>query len=245
MSDLQKQVDNLKRRIEDRAYEAERAEAGQWQVKTAKDLTAFGRFIAQVVVAAIWMYETILRPTAGFFAVPLNFLVGWYRRLWARLVYVEDKFKQRQFSKTRAGLLLTTTLLFLWFALLPLLGFAVDVGLYFATVKRDEIVYLTNSQEILPEENVHSVQGCHALPCTDENSFYFRIRGTLFNELWSLVNGYGLFYPDYVAAAVPLSISECKITSYGLRLKFMMRGIDLYPDVLKTECQPLTGTQEP
>jgi hypothetical protein len=92
---------------------------------------------------------------------------------------------------------------------------------------------------------VHSVQGCHQLPCTDENSFYFRIRATLFNEIWSLAHGRGLFFPDYVAASVPLSISECRITSYGVRMKIFMRGMDIYPDLLQTECTPLQGTAEP
>jgi len=133
------------------------------------------------------------------------------------------------------------SLVFAWFILVPLLGFLYDLGLYLVTVKHDEVVYLTNSQEILPDENVHSVQGCHELPCTDKNSFYFRIRATLFNEVWSVVHGRGLFFPDYVAASVPLSISQCTITSYGVRLKLIMRGMDIYPDLLKTECSPMTG----
>jgi hypothetical protein len=55
------------------------------------------------------------------------------------------------------------------------------------------------------------------------------------------VHGRGLFFPDYVAASVPLSISECKITSYGVRVKIFMRGMDIYPDLLQTECTPLQG----
>ncbi|WP_374650451.1 hypothetical protein [Dongia sp.] len=245
MNDLQKQIDGLKQRIEDRAYEADRKEAGTWQYKAANDIGALSRFFSQIVLAGLWMYEHILAPAGRFSAIPAGFLFGWYRRLWSRIVYVEDRFRQRQFSKTRAGLFLTTTLVFVWFLLVPLLVLALDTGLYFATVKHDEIVYLTNSQEIVPEENVHSVQGCHALPCTDDNSFYFRIRATLFNEIWSIAHGYGLFFPDYVAAAVPLTISECKITSYGLRMKLMMRGMDMYPDILRTECTPLTGDSNP
>ncbi len=244
MSDLKDQIDKLKQRIEDRAYEANKAASGQWQVKTAKDITALGRFFAQVTIAAVWIYQNILSPVAGFLAVPANILFGWYRRLWARVVYVEDRFQQKQFSKTRAGMFLAATLFFVWFLFIPLVVFRGRRRALFATVRKDEIVYLTNSQEIMPEENVHSIQGCHTLPCTDDNSFYFRIRASLFNEVWSLANGYGLFYPDYVAAAVPLTISECKITAYGVRMKLMMRGMDIYPDVLRTECTPLTGVKQ-
>ena len=196
MSDLKEQIDKLKQRIEDRGYEADKAASGQWQAKAAKDITALGRFFAQITAAALWIYRNILGPVAGFLTVSANLLFGWYRRLWARAVYVEDRFQRRQLSKTRAGAFLAATLFFFWFVFLPLLGLLADTALYFATVRKDEVVYLTNSQEIMPEENVHSIQGCHDLPCTDGNSFYFRIRASLFNEIWSLASGYGLFYPD-------------------------------------------------
>lgn len=240
-NDLRQQVDALKKRIETHAYEAEKTEAGRWQTRAAADITGLARFAAQMALGAVWIYEHILAPVGHFLAVPALFLFNAYRRLWTRMVYAEDKFEVRRFSKTRAGIMLAVSLVSVWFVVLPLLGLLWDTGLYFATARRDEIVYLTNSQEILPEHNIHSVQGCHSLPCTDDNSFYFRIRATLFNEIWSLVHGHGFFFPDYVAAAVPLSISECKITSYGLRFKLMMRGFDFYPDVLETTCTPLAG----
>jgi hypothetical protein len=156
---------------------------------------------------------------------------------------VNDKFGNRLFSKRRAGLMLLATAAVLWFALLPTLGFLFDLGLYFATAKVDEVVYLTNSQEIVPEENIHSVQGCHDLPCNDNNSIYFRIRSTPFNQAWSILHGHGVFFPDYVAAAVPLSVSKCTITSYGVRLKLFMRGMEVYPDVVSTVCEPLVGQE--
>ncbi|WP_374378510.1 hypothetical protein [Dongia sp.] len=240
-NDIKKQVDALKTRIEAHAYEAEKAEAGRWQTRTAQDITGLARFFAQVAVGALWLYEHLLAPAGRFLSVPMLVLFNAYRRLWARVVYSEDKFQVRRFSKTRAGLMLAISLICAWFVVLPLLGLLWDTGLYLATARRDEVVYLTNSQEIAPEHNIHSVQGCHSLPCTDDNSFYFRIRATLFNEIWSLAHGHGFFFPDYVAAAVPLSISECKITSYGLRIKLMMRGLDFYPDVLETTCTPLGG----
>ena len=65
------------------------------------------------------------------------------------------------------------------------------------------------------------------------------IRASNFNEAWSILSGRGLFFPDYVAASVPVAVSRCKITSYGLRVKFLMRGFDIYPDLLQTECSPL------
>jgi hypothetical protein len=239
MSDLKNEIEKLRAKIDENAYRSAKTEAASFSTRRRNEVTSLNRFLAQLVLAASWIYETILRPVGRAAAVPLHYLWRWYRILWDKVVYREDRYKNRMFSKTRAGLFLTASLIFAWLVLLPLLAFLFDLGLYLATVKKDEVVYLTNSQEIIPEENVHSVQGCHSLPCTDENSVYFRIRGTWFNEAWSLVHGHGLFFPDYIAAAVPLSISKCTITSYGVRIKLIMRGMDIYPDVLQTECEPL------
>ncbi len=239
MSNLSDDIEKLRKKVEARAFANDKRDAASFAARSRDDLTAFHRFLWQLAAAAIWLYETLLLPLALFLAMPLRFLWRCYRRLWDRLVHVEDKFGNRLFSKTRAGIMLVISLVGVWYVLLPVLMFLFDLGLYALTVRKNETVYLTNSQEILPQENVHSVQGCHTLPCTDENSFYFRIRATWFNEAWSLVHGHGLFFPDYIAAAVPVSISKCQITSYGVRLKFVMRGMDIYPDVLQTECAPL------
>jgi hypothetical protein len=245
MSDLKDEIEKLRAKIDDNAYRAAKTEAASFEARRRSDVASMNRFLAQLILAGHWIYASILRPVGRFAAIPLRHLFRWYRWLWDKVVYVEDPYKNRMFSKTRAGVFLTASIVFAWFILVPALIFLFDVGLYFATVRKDEVVYLTNSQEIIPEENVHSVQGCHSLPCTDENSVYFRIRGTLFNEVWSLVHGHGIFYPDYIAAAVPLSISRCTITTYGVRIKLVMRGMDIYPDVLKTECTPLQTESVP
>ena len=245
MSDIKDEIEKLRAKIDDNAYRAAKTEAASFQARRRGDVASMNRFLAQFILASHWIYQNILSPVGRFASIPVRHLFRWYRWLWDKVVYTQDQYKNRMFSKTRAGVFLTASLVFAWFILLPLLGFLLDAGLYFATVKRDETVYLTNSQEIIPEENVHSIQGCHDLPCTDENSVYFRIRATLFNEAWSLVHGHGLFFPDYVAAAVPLSISKCTITTYGVRIKLVMRGMDIYPDVLTTECTPLQTEETP
>jgi hypothetical protein len=107
------------------------------------------------------------------------------------------------------------------------------------TAKRNEVVYLTNSQEIDHINNVHSIQGCESLPCTDRDSIYFRIRFSWFNLLWTWVHGKIWFYPDYVAAAVPPVVSKCIITTYGIRLKTFMRSFNMYPDLVQVTCEPI------
>jgi hypothetical protein len=239
MSDLKGDVDRLKKKIEEQAFQNQKADARSWTGRTQHDLTAIHKFWYQFLQACHWIYAKVFRPFTRLLYKPLPYLWNAYRFLWDKAVYYEDKFQNRQFSKTRAGVFLLVSAVAAWYVAIPALLMLVDTGIYFATVKHNEEVYLTNSQEILPGQNEHSVQGCHALPCTDENSVYYRIRASNFNEAWSIVHGHGLFFPDYVAAAVPVSISRCHITSYGFRIKLIMRGFDMYPDLLRTECAPL------
>jgi hypothetical protein len=244
VSDLQDEVNRLKKKIEERAFEEGKANARSWTGRTQHDLTAIHKFWFQFLAACWWIYSKVFRPLARLLFKPVRWIWRFFRFLWDKAVYYEDSFQNRQFSKTRAGLFLLTFAVVAWYVIVPAAILAFDTALYLATVKRNEVVFLTNSQEIKPAENEHSVQGCHAIPCTDENSIYFRIRASNFNEVWSLLHGDGLFFPDYVAASVPLSISRCKITSYGLRIKLLMRGLDMYPDLLKTECSPLIVPEE-
>jgi hypothetical protein len=239
MSNLKEEVDRLKKKIEEQAFQKKKADAKSWTGRTQHDLTAIHKFWYQFLQACHWIYANVFRPISRLLFKPVPYLWRWFRLLWDKAVYYEDQFQNRQFSKTRAGLFLLVSAVSVWYLVVPALIMIVDTAIYLATVKHNEQVFLTNSQEIVPGENEHSVQGCHALPCTDDNSVYFRIRASNFNEAWSILHGRGLFYPDYVAAAVPVSISRCKITSYGLRIKFLMRGLDIYPDLLRTECTPL------
>lgn len=239
MSTLRDEVEALKKKIADEAHEKGKVHARSWTGRTQYNLTALHKFVFQFVLAVSWIYAHVIRPVARILFKPVTWLWRFYRFLWDKVVYYEDSYQNRQFSKTRAGVFLLLSAVFAWYVFVPLVVFICHALLYFSTVKRDEIVYLTNSQEIIPHENEHSVQGCHALPCTDQNSIYFRIRASNFNEAWSILSGRGLFYPDYVAASVPVAVSHCKITSYGLRIKLLMRGLDIYPDLLKTECTPL------
>ncbi len=239
MSDLRDEVEKLKKKIEEKTYESGKADARSWTGRTQHNLTALHTFVFQFGAACLWIYGNLLKPFLRFVLKPVRWFWNLFRILWDKAVYYEDKFQNRLFSKTRAGVFLAASAAFAWYVMIPALVFCLDTALYLATVKKDEVVYLTNSQEILPEQNEHSVQGCHALPCTDENSIYYRIRASSFNEVWSVLHGYGLFFPDYVAASVPVSISRCRITSYGVRIKLLMRGFDAYPDLLKTECTPL------
>jgi len=159
---------------------------------------------------------------------------GWFW-LWDKMVHDDAG----NFNKTLAGAFLFGSAVFAWFFLVPMLMFVLDCGLYLTTVKRDDAVYLFNSQEIDPVENVHSVQGCYKIPCSDADSIYFRIRPTWFNESWNIAHHGEPFFSDYVAAAIPITVSRCVITSYGFRMRLFMRGFNVYPDLLQSVCTPV------
>lgn len=210
------------------------------QAKVAKQVGIFARLAYQFTSAATWIWQKVIWRAYKVVRWPVVRLFRFY--LWA----VWNRFAKDPdtglFSQWRGGATLAVTLLFLWFAVAPILEFFFDVGMYVATYRYRETIYLTNSQEIDPVNNVHSAQGCTHLPCSDANSVYFRIRGNLFNEAWSLWNGYGFFYPDYVAAAIPSAVSKCEVTSYGVRFKLFMRSTEIYPDLLESVCTPLSKT---
>jgi len=113
---------------------------------------------------------------------------------------------------------------------------------YLSTVRRDEQLYLSNSQNISGSQTdgheIHEIYGCETLPCTEQNTVTFRVRATWFNEVWSILHHGSLFYPGYVAAAVSPVLNRCVITSYGVRKKFLVRSWELYPELIQVECTP-------
>jgi hypothetical protein len=233
---LLEQLDRLKKQAADTGTRYKRqydqSSIGRFQ----QDTSALVIFWYQIVRSVTWVWLNILRPLLRFFIfTPMKWLWGKYRALWDQVVYVKDQYGDRTFSKVRGGLFLTATL-YVVYILPNLIELVWDTALYAATAQRHEQVYLISSQEIYPDRDIHAVKGCDALPCNDQNSFYFRVRPTLFNHIWSLLHHATVFFPDYVAAAAPAGITPCRVTNYGIRVKFVMKGLDLYPDALEISC---------
>jgi hypothetical protein len=209
--------------------------------KMQKDVTEMHRTFNHVVQAGAWVYEHVGKPLLSVAEPVLGWAWRGYANLWNKAAYKKDEYGDRQFQKKRAGMFLTAT--FAAVALLPAIAggvteFAWDAGLMAASYQT-ETMYLNNSQEIVPEKDIHSVQGCHTLPCTDQNSVYFRIKPTLMHQLWSLYDNGNMFFPDFVAASVPPSPSKCDVTYYGYRFKLFTRYLNMYPTMLKASCQPI------
>jgi hypothetical protein len=214
-------------------YEREKRHAHSTVGRVERDTVAFHRFAYQVGQVGTWLARFLVLPLCRALYRVGHSISARYVRTWDRVVHVNDKYGERAFSKGRALAFLAGTIV-----LVLLLPFFFDTILYFATAKR-EIVYLNNSQEILPIEGVHSVQGCLNLPCTEKDSIYYRVRPTLFNEVWSILHHGTWFFPDYVAAAVPPVVSRCEAITYGVRVKLFVRGTNIYPDLIDVSCQPL------
>lgn len=185
----------------------------------------------------------IVSPVYGFLQFLVEFSWGCYKPMWERFAY-KNVNGSRKFSKLYGIRTLVVTLFALWISYYSL-SFLSDVALYAATVKSDEVVYLSNAQEIDPNSNIHSVQGCQAaLPgkdfsCSVDQSLYFRIVPSLFSEVWSILHKGELFFPDYVAATVAPGWQKCTITSFGFRAKLFLRGLDIYPTLLTATCEKI------
>ena len=185
--------------------------------------------------AGYWLYRHILAPTAHV----LQPLVGpaWRsaKWVWNRAAYTRNAEGEREFSKARAGLLIIAALLL---ALTGAGSELVHSGLqcaWWLATRYTETIYLNQSEE--PSPHIYSVRGCHSLPCTDQNSIYFRVEDSWFHDIRSLLVHGDLFYPDYVAGAVPPGINECTITAYGVRWKLFTRFLEIYPRLLEVACQ--------
>jgi hypothetical protein len=205
-----------------------------------EDAGAFHRFALQFAIASVWIWRHLLHPLWRAASWVFRGAFRQYRKLWSLVVYRHDAFGNLRLVKTRAGLFLAGSLVSL-VCLYGIIGFTYDAGMYALTGHHNEIMYLTSSQEIDAPGNVHAVKGCDKLPCSDTDSVYFRITPSAFNHVWSLMHNHMLFFPDYVSAAVPPGLNRCVISSYGIRVKLLMRGMDIYPELLKASCTPVTS----
>ncbi len=224
-----------------RTYEAKKAYDQSDLGRTQRELTALGRFWAQFVSSCGWIYMRLIAPVTWRIYRAGRWLFGRYRALWARCVYRKDAYGDPEFSKARGGVMILATLV-ACYIIYGVAAVAATLPWYLATVRRDEQLYLSNSQNISGSQTdgheIHEVYGCETLPCTEQNTVTFRVRATWFNEVWSILHHGSLFYPGYVAAAVSPVLNRCVITSYGVRKKFLVRSWELYPDLVQVECTP-------
>ena len=204
---------------------------GKQKIKAIGILTTTAIALSQLV----WRFIYPIYAVLYFIAIDIIWKI--YGPVWNKFAYMPDG----SFSKVRGSVTLLASIIGAW-ALYGFMFFAADVVLYAFTARVDEVVYLSNAQEIIPEDNIHSVQGCEVetageeFSCTADKSLYFRIDPDTFSTVWSLLSNGTLFYSDYVAATVAPGWEKCTITSYGFRMKVFLRGFDIYPKLLSANC---------
>ena len=230
---LLERIKRVTNQVDRAQYDRDKRHALSTVGRIERETVSFQTFFYQLSQTIGGVFRYLVFPLWRPLRSSVTWLLRQYIRLWNLAVHTSDQYGVLRFSKVRAMVFVGATLVF--FSLLPMMG---DTALYLGTVKH-EVVYLNNSQEILPIEGIHSVQGCQRLPCTERESIYFRIRPTVFNEVWSLLHHHTWFFPDYVAAAVPPVVSRCEAITYGVRLKLFVRGFNVYPDLIDVSCQPL------
>jgi hypothetical protein len=224
-----------------KAYEAKKSYDQSELGRAHRELSALGRFWSQFVRSCGWIYLRLIAPVTWRIYRFARWTFARYRALWARCVYAKDAYGDLEFSKARGGIMILATVA-VCYLIYGAVTVAATLPWYLATVRHDEQLYLSNSQNLSSSQTggpeIHEVYGCETLPCTDQNTVTFRVRATWFNEIWSLLHHGSLFYPGYVAAAVSPVLNRCVITSYGVRKKFLVRSWELYPDLVQVECMP-------
>lgn len=194
-----------------------------------KEFFSNSKFLVQFMAGLHFFWDRVIGPPRRLLFRFFGVVFRWYKRLWQRFTY--DHYGG--FVYRKAGVMVTATLLFLY--MMPtIVAFTFDTGM-FLTTYRSERVYLFNSEEIYPDENIWSIRGCEMINCADE-SLYFRVSPTLFNHVWSLIYRQELFLADDIASGVPPGKTECSIISYGIRVKTLMKRWDIYPDALYIAC---------
>ena len=188
-----------------RAYEAKKAYDQSDVGRAHRELTALGRFWSQFVHSCGWIYMQLIAPITWRIYRAIRWAFARYRALVGALRLRQGCLRRsgiqqgaRRDDDPRDDCRLLRRLLASPRSPGPCPGTC-------ATVRHDEQLYLSNSQNLSGQADgheIHEVYGCETLPCTDQNTVTFRVRATWFNEVWSVLHHGALFYPGYVAAAV-------------------------------------------
>ena len=155
-------------------------------------------------------------------------------QIWNRLA----RNRAGEVTRKRAGITIALTL----FVIMMTPTF-MSAALY-AWTKETAIIYMTDTQEIDPENDVHSARGCRKIPCSDSDAAYFRVKGSIFHEIHSLVTKRHRFFPEEVSGVIAPGINRCEVLSYGIRVKALMRGWGIYPLMLDAVCEPYNDRGE-
>jgi hypothetical protein len=198
------------------------------------------------------LYEHVGAPVWRVVRPPLLFIVRLYRAIWRRCAYVRHPSTgEPVISRARSSIIIVGTITFLALFTDTRLGEAVRFvtvepvvdGVLMAVSLRTETFYLTQSDEIDPQGNIHSVRGCRRLgECSEVDAAYFRVAPRLAHDVWKLiVHGNPLYVPDHAVSPIAPGVNQCQVTYYGYRMTSswiarILRSLQVYPTMLEASC---------
>lgn len=183
---------------------------------------------------------------------PFSWFAAKYGKFWNRFAFSVDKQSgNRILSRKKSGLLIGLTFLAIM-ALTPTgIGDTIRFvtieplsdGILMAATLKTETFYLYSSEEVHPEQNIHSVRGCRTEgECSEKDASYFRVKPRLAHDLWKLIQyGNPIYVPDHVVAPIAPGVNKCIVTYYGYRITAswisrILRSLQVYPTMLEASC---------
>lgn len=174
-------------------------------------------------------FSQTLIAVISFIGKKLSKLFFWYKDLWVK--FTHNKYDE--FVYKRGVAMAASTLAAM--VIIPALVYLIVQTAYFWTTYKEETIYLSQSEEIYPDENIWGVRGCYTQRCDSDSSIYFRIKPSVFHHLWNLGNNGHVFLPDVIGSSVPTGLTQCEVISYGVRMRMTML-FNIYPNILKVTC---------
>ena len=268
MSDSKQKVDRLleEARLLQKRSEVHEKTSGIFSQTTdslkeiQKDLGFIKRSILDIREGWLGIVENVLKPLWFIFGPPFNLIARFYKRIWNRFAYTTEKISgHRRLSRRRSGVLVGLTLIIVamftptgvgsfirFFTVEPIVD-----GILMTTSMRIETFYLNNTEEIEPEENIHSVRGCKSEGvCAEKDAVYFRVKPRLAHDIWKFINySNPIYVPDHVVAPIAPGVNKCSVTYYGYRMTSswiarLLRSLQLYPVMLEASCTYVGRTSE-
>lgn len=209
----------------------------------------------RVVLGGLW--TNVIEPIWNFFRPPALWIWRHYLSFWRRWACSTiPGTNERVLSRTRSSAVLVATFLLLSIFTNTRIGSAVRFvtvepiadAILIGLSKRVEVFYLTQSDEIDPDNNIHSVRGCRKRgECAEVDAAYFRVQPRLAHDVWKLLTyGNPVYVPDHIVAPIAPGLNECHVTYYGYRMTSswiarILRSLQFYPTMLEAKCTYLGG----
>lgn len=228
-------------------------------VELNENLTFFRKCVTTVRVVLAGLRANICGPLWRFVRPPVTCVARLYMRIWNRCAYSSNsETGERTLSRTRSSVVVVVTILVLSIFTNTQLGSAVRFvtvepladAILIGLSKRTEVFYLTQSDEIDPESNIHSVRGCRKRgECAEIDAAYFRVQPRLAHDVWKLFTyGNPVYVPDHIVTPIAPGLNECHVTYYGYRMTSswiarILRSLQFYPTMLEARCTYL-GSQQ-